>query len=52
MVRNKCVTNWKSFFFNVTKAHWLHINKCKNAFGNQMRKIKEHEKIEGNRSGT
>ena len=40
------------FFFNVTKAYWLHINKRKNEFWNQMRKIKEYEKIEGNRSGT
>ena len=40
------------FFYNVTKAYWLHINKCKNEFWNQMRKIKEYEKIEGYRSGT
>ena len=39
MVRNKCVT--KNYFYNkleviffnnVTKAYWLHINKCKNEF--------------------
>ena len=39
MVRNKCVTKncfynklEVIFFFNVTKAYWLHINKCKNEF--------------------
>ena len=40
MVRNKCVTkNYFYnklevifFFYNVTKAYWLHINKCKNEF--------------------